>query len=117
MFFNKFILYFSYINIKKCLKESSKDFVNVNQNKYVCSYKKENVFTWSDPDNKMVNNLQHFASDRLTKCSICRTISHYVVLNQTERDLNRTFRTCPVKSNGALLLNFCRTFYLDSMKR
>ena len=50
-------------------------------------FKKENVFTWSDPENKMVNSLQYFASDRLTKCSICRTISHYIVLNQTEKDL------------------------------
>lgn len=51
------------------------------------AFKKENVFTWSDPNNVMVNRLNEFAMDRLTRCNICRTISNYIVINQTERDL------------------------------
>lgn len=35
----------------------------------------------------MVNRLNEFAMDRLTRCNICRTISNYIVINQTERDL------------------------------
>ena len=50
-------------------------------------FKKENLFTWSDPNNVAVNRLNEFASDRLTKCNICRTISHYIVLNESEKDL------------------------------
>lgn len=50
-------------------------------------FKKENLFTWSDPNNVAVNKLNEFANDRLTKCNICRTVSHYVVLNESERDL------------------------------
>ena len=50
-------------------------------------FKKENLFTWSDPSNVAVNQLRDFAGDRLTKCNICRTISHYIVLNQSEKDL------------------------------
>lgn len=50
-------------------------------------FKKENLFTWSDPNNVAVNKLHEFAADRLTKCNICRTISHYIVLNETEKDL------------------------------
>ena len=50
-------------------------------------FKKENLFTWSDPNNVAVNRLKDFASDRLTKCNICRTVSHYVVLNESEKDL------------------------------
>ena len=50
-------------------------------------YKKENLFTWSDPNNIAINKLHEFASDRLTKCNICRTISHYIVLNESEKDL------------------------------
>ncbi|MCQ3035839.1 MAG: type I restriction endonuclease subunit R [Bacilli bacterium] len=48
---------------------------------------KEKLFTWSDPNNVAVNRLSEFASDRLTKCNICRTISNYIVINQSERDL------------------------------
>ncbi|MCH4201644.1 MAG: type I restriction endonuclease subunit R [Bacilli bacterium] len=51
------------------------------------TFKKENVFTWSDPNNVMVNRLNEFAMDRLTRCNICRTISNYIVINKTERDL------------------------------
>ena len=50
-------------------------------------FRKENLFTWSDPDNVAVNKLHEFAADRLTKCNICRTISHYIVLNESEKDL------------------------------
>ena len=50
-------------------------------------FKKENLFTWSDPNNVAVNRLFDFASDRLTKCNICKTISSYLIINQSERDL------------------------------
>ena len=50
-------------------------------------FKKENRFTWSDPNNISVNSLRDFALERLTKCLICRTISNYIVLNQSEKDL------------------------------
>lgn len=50
-------------------------------------FRKENLFTWSDVDNVAVNRLADFASDRLTKCNICRTVANYIVINQTERDL------------------------------
>lgn len=50
-------------------------------------FKKENLFTWSDPNNVAVNRLFDFASDRLTKCNICKTISNYLIINQSERDL------------------------------
>ncbi len=50
-------------------------------------FKKEGLFTWSDPNNVAVNRLNEFASDRLTKCNICRTISHYIVLNQSDKEL------------------------------
>lgn len=50
-------------------------------------FKKENRFTWSDPSNVLVNRLSDFAMDRLTKCNICRTVSHYMVINQSEKNL------------------------------
>lgn len=50
-------------------------------------FKKENLFTWSDVNNVAVNRLFDFTSDRLTKCNICKTISNYIVINQSERDL------------------------------
>lgn len=50
-------------------------------------FRKENLFTWSDVDNVAVNRLADFASDRLTKCNICRTVANYIVINQTQRDL------------------------------
>ncbi len=50
-------------------------------------FKKENIFTWSDENNVMVNNLREFAADRLTRCNICRTISNYIVINESEKDL------------------------------
>ena len=50
-------------------------------------FKKEGLFVWSDPNNVAITRLQEFASDRLTKCNVCRTISHYIVLNQTEKEL------------------------------
>ena len=50
-------------------------------------FKKENLFTWSDTFNVAVNKLSDFAADRLTKCNICRTISHYIVINESEKDL------------------------------
>lgn len=50
-------------------------------------FKKENLFTWSDPNNVFVNKLSDFASDRLTKCNICKTISNYTVINESAKDL------------------------------
>ena len=50
-------------------------------------FKKENLFTWSDPNNVFVNKLSDFADDRLTKCNICKTISNYIVINESEKDL------------------------------
>jgi len=49
--------------------------------------RKENRFTWSDPDNVLINKLRDFALDRLTKCNVCRTVSHYMVLNQSDKNL------------------------------
>ncbi len=76
------------------------------------AFKKENLFTWSDPNNIMVNSLNDFATDRLTKCNICKTISNYIVINESERDLmilrpyqvwaveNLLFRALNTKNNG-----------------
>jgi type I restriction enzyme R subunit len=50
-------------------------------------FRKENRFTWSDPDNVLINKLRDFAADRLTKCNVCRTISHYMVINQSDKNL------------------------------
>lgn len=50
-------------------------------------FKKENLFTWSDPNNIFVNKLSNFVDDRLTKCNICKTISNYIVINESQRDL------------------------------
>lgn len=50
-------------------------------------FKKESRFTWSDPENVLINRLRDFASERLTKCNVCRTISHYMVINQSEKNL------------------------------
>lgn len=50
-------------------------------------FKKENRFVWSDPNNVLVNKLKDFADDRLTKCNVCRTISNYIVLNQSDKTL------------------------------
>lgn len=50
-------------------------------------FKKENLFTWSDPNNVFVNKLSEFVDDRLTKCNICKTISNYIVINESEKDL------------------------------
>lgn len=50
-------------------------------------FKKENLFTWADPNNVIINRLSDFVLDRFTKCNICRTISNYIVINQTERTL------------------------------
>lgn len=70
------------------------------------------MFTWSDPNNIMVNSLNDFATDRLTKCNICKTISNYIVINESERDLmilrpyqvwaveNLLFRALNTKNNG-----------------
>lgn len=75
-------------------------------------FKKENLFTWSDPNNVAVNRLFDFASDRLTKCNICKTISSYLIINQSERDLwilrpyqvwaveNLLYRALNTKNNG-----------------
>lgn len=49
--------------------------------------KKENLFTWSDPNNVFINKLSDFVDDRLTKCNICKTISNYIVINESEKDL------------------------------
>ncbi len=50
-------------------------------------FKKENLFTWSDPNNVFINKLSDFVDDRLTKCNICKTISNYIVINESEKDL------------------------------
>lgn len=50
-------------------------------------FRKENRFTWSDPSNVLVNSLRDFATEKLTKCLICRTIANYMVVNQTNKDL------------------------------
>lgn len=75
-------------------------------------FKKENLFTWADPNNIFVNRLSDFVIDRLTKCNICKTISNYIVVNQSEKDLmilrpyqvwaveNLLHRSLNTKNNG-----------------
>ncbi len=50
-------------------------------------FKKENLFNWSDYNNIFINKLSDFADDRFTKCNICKTISNYIVINESEKDL------------------------------
>lgn len=73
----KYVQYFIVSN-----GSSTKYFANSDRN-----FKKENLFTWSDPNNVFVNRLNEFVDDRLTKCNICKTISNYIVVNQSEKDL------------------------------
>ncbi|UUD37258.1 Type-1 restriction enzyme R protein [Mycoplasmopsis californica] len=51
------------------------------------NFKRQNLFTWLDPNNVVINRLFDFVSDRLTKYNICKTITNYVVINHLEKDL------------------------------
>lgn len=48
---------------------------------------KDFVFTWQDADNKPINNLMAFAGERLTPCALAKTISEYMVLDGTNKNL------------------------------
>ena len=48
---------------------------------------KDFVFTWQDENNKPVNNLMEFAGNRLTPCALAKTISEYMVLDNTNKTL------------------------------
>lgn len=48
---------------------------------------KDFVFTWQNADNRPVNNLMEFAGERLTPCALAKTISEYMVLDNTNKAL------------------------------
>lgn len=50
-------------------------------------FDKDYVFTWQDTDNKPVNNLIEFSNLRLTKCNLAKTISEFMVLNNSAKTL------------------------------
>lgn len=48
---------------------------------------KSHLFYWTDELNKRKNNLDDFSSDFLKPSHICKMISRYMVLNQTDKNL------------------------------
>jgi type I restriction enzyme R subunit len=48
---------------------------------------KDFVFTWQDENNKPINNLIAFANERLRPCALTKTISEYMVLDNTNKKL------------------------------
>lgn len=48
---------------------------------------KDFVFTWQDINNKPINNLITFAGERLVPCALAKTISEYMVLDNSNKNL------------------------------